>query len=48
MKMENQIKAPAAGVVTAVRVEAGTAVEKGQVLVVLAAPEPAGGVDGVA
>ena len=42
MKMENEIKAPAAGVVAAVRVAAGQAVEKGQVLVVLAAPEPAG------
>lgn len=41
MKMENQIKAHAAGVVEAVRVVAGTAVEKGQVLVVLAAaPAP--------
>ena len=47
MKMENQIKAPVAGVVAEVRVAAGKAVEKGQVLVVLAAPEPAGGADGV-
>jgi biotin carboxyl carrier protein len=37
MKMENQLKAPAAGVVAEVRVLAGAAVEKGQVLVVLKA-----------
>jgi biotin carboxyl carrier protein len=29
MKMENEIRAPGAGVVTAVRVSAGQAVEKG-------------------
>ncbi|HEX5005216.1 MAG TPA: biotin/lipoyl-containing protein [Gemmatimonadales bacterium] len=40
MKMENQIKAPAAGVVGEVRVTAGQAVEKGQVLVVLTPPDP--------
>ena len=33
MKMENELRAPAAGVVRAVRVEPGQAVEKGQVLV---------------
>jgi pyruvate carboxylase subunit B len=33
MKMENELKASAAGVVKAVRVAAGAAVEKGQVLV---------------
>jgi pyruvate carboxylase subunit B len=36
MKMENELKAAAAGVVTAVRVTAGQAVEKGQVLLELA------------
>jgi pyruvate carboxylase subunit B len=35
MKMENELKAPAAGVVGAVRVAAGEPVEKGQVLVEL-------------
>jgi biotin carboxyl carrier protein len=33
MKMENELKAPAAGIVGAVRVQPGQAVEKGQVLV---------------
>jgi len=33
MKMENELRAPADGVVRAVRAEAGTAVEKGTVLV---------------
>jgi pyruvate carboxylase subunit B len=33
MKMENELKAPAAGVVGAIRVQPGQAVEKGQVLV---------------
>jgi biotin carboxyl carrier protein len=33
MKMENELKAPAAGTVGAVRAQAGQAVEKGQVLV---------------
>jgi pyruvate carboxylase subunit B len=33
MKMENELKAPAGGVVKRVRVAAGEAVEKGQVLV---------------
>ena len=33
MKMENELKAPAAGTVWAVRAQAGQAVEKGQVLV---------------
>jgi biotin carboxyl carrier protein len=33
MKMENELKAPAEGVVKRVRVTAGEAVEKGQVLV---------------
>jgi pyruvate carboxylase subunit B len=33
MKMENELKAAAAGVVKVVRVQAGEAVEKGQVLV---------------
>jgi methylmalonyl-CoA carboxyltransferase small subunit len=35
MKMENELKAPAAGVVGAVRVRPGEPVEKGQVLVEL-------------
>jgi biotin carboxyl carrier protein len=35
MKMENELRATAAGVVTAVRVSAGQTVEKGQVLVEL-------------
>ena len=33
MKMENELNAPSAGVVGAIRVGAGEAVEKGQVLV---------------
>jgi biotin carboxyl carrier protein len=33
MKMENELKAPAGGTVSAVQVRAGEAVEKGQVLV---------------
>jgi biotin carboxyl carrier protein len=37
MKMENQLKAPAAGMIAEVRVVAGAAVEKGQVLVTLSA-----------
>jgi pyruvate carboxylase subunit B len=39
MKMENELRATTAGVVTAVRAEPGTAVEKGAVLVELRAPE---------
>jgi pyruvate carboxylase subunit B len=39
MKMENELRATAPGVVTAVRVVAGQAVEKGAVLVELAAPD---------
>jgi pyruvate carboxylase subunit B len=35
MKMENELRAPAPGVVAAVRVAAGQTVEKGQVLVEL-------------
>jgi biotin carboxyl carrier protein len=38
MKMENELKAPAAGVVKGVRVAAGEPVEKGQVLVELREP----------
>jgi pyruvate carboxylase subunit B len=38
MKMENELKAPATGVVKAVRVSPGEAVEKGQVLVEFEAP----------
>jgi biotin carboxyl carrier protein len=33
MKMENELRATAAGVVTGVRVQAGQAVEKGAILV---------------
>jgi 3-methylcrotonyl-CoA carboxylase alpha subunit len=33
MKMENELKTPAAGTVGAVRAEPGQAVEKGQILV---------------
>ncbi len=33
MKMENELKAPSAGTVSAVKIQAGAAVEKGQVLV---------------
>jgi biotin carboxyl carrier protein len=40
MKMENELKSPATGVVKAVRVSPGEAVEKGQVLVEF---EPPGG-----
>jgi biotin carboxyl carrier protein len=39
MKMENELRASGAGVVTRVRVKAGDAVEKDQVLVELASPE---------
>jgi pyruvate carboxylase subunit B len=41
MKMENELKAEAAGVVSRIHVEAGQAVEKDQILVDLAAPEEA-------
>jgi biotin carboxyl carrier protein len=40
MKMENELKAPAAGVVAGVRVAPGEPVEKGQVLVELRGPTP--------
>jgi biotin carboxyl carrier protein len=33
MKMENELKSPAAAIVRAVRVKPGEAVEKGQILV---------------
>jgi biotin carboxyl carrier protein len=39
MKMENELKAEAAGVVTRVSAAAGTAVEKGAVLIEFAAHE---------
>ena len=39
MKMENELRASAAGVVTAIRVSAGQAVEKGAVLIDLGAAE---------
>jgi biotin carboxyl carrier protein len=35
MKMENELRAPGAGVVTAVHVAAGAAVERGALLVTL-------------
>ena len=35
MKMENELRAPRGGVVTQVKVEAGSGVEKGQILVVI-------------
>ena len=38
MKMENELRAPAAGIVRTVRAEPGTAVEKGTVLVEFEAP----------
>ena len=39
MKMENELKAPRGGVVTAVKTEAGASVDKDQVLVVVEDPE---------
>lgn len=39
MKMENELRASAAGVVLAVRAEAGTAVNKGAVLVEMGSPQ---------
>jgi biotin carboxyl carrier protein len=39
MKMENELKAPRGGVVTAVKIEIGASVDKGQVLVVIEDPE---------
>ena len=39
MKMENELKAEAAGVVARIHVEPGQAVEKDQILVDLAAPD---------
>jgi methylmalonyl-CoA carboxyltransferase 1.3S subunit len=44
MKRENELKAAAGGVVSAVLVQPGQAVEKGQLLVEFAQPEPAGAV----
>jgi pyruvate carboxylase subunit B len=38
MKMENELRASSAGVVTAIRVTPGEAVNKGAVLIELAAP----------
>jgi biotin carboxyl carrier protein len=40
MKMENELRAPRAGVVQTVHVTAGQTVEKGVALVTLASPEP--------
>ena len=37
MKMENELRAATAGIVVGIRAEAGTAVEKGAILVELAA-----------
>ena len=42
MKMENELRATTAGVVTAVRAVPGTAVEKGAVLIELAPPRRQG------
>jgi len=39
MKMENELRATAAGIVRSVAVQPGAAVEKGTVLVALDAPE---------
>ena len=36
MKMENQLKAPADGTVTEIRVQPGAAVEKGHILITVA------------
>jgi biotin carboxyl carrier protein len=41
MKMENELRAPRAGVVARVHVAPGDAVEKGAALVTLESPEPA-------
>jgi pyruvate carboxylase subunit B len=45
MKMENELKAEAAGVVSRIHVAAGEAVEQDQVLIDLADPEPQEGAD---
>lgn len=47
MKMENQLKAAAPAVVAAIKVMAGQAVEKGQVLVEFAAPDAPHGLAGL-
>jgi pyruvate carboxylase subunit B len=39
MKMENELRSPRDGVVTAVKTEAGVSVEKDQILVVIGEPE---------
>lgn len=46
MKMENELKAEADGVVSAVKVEAGTAVEKGAVLVEFESEDEGSGAEG--
>jgi len=43
MKMQNEVRAPRAGVVTDVRVQQGSAVDAGAVLVVISDRRPAGG-----
>jgi biotin carboxyl carrier protein len=42
MKMENELRAAATGIVTRVHIEEGQAVGKDQILVELAAPESEG------
>jgi pyruvate carboxylase subunit B len=42
MKMENELRAPRAGVVAAVLVTVGQAVDKGAPLVTVESPEPSG------
>jgi biotin carboxyl carrier protein len=42
MKMENELRAARAGVVEAVHVTVGQAVEKGEPLVTVSSPEPSG------
>jgi pyruvate carboxylase subunit B len=42
MKMENELRAPRAGVVAAVHVTAGQTVDKGAPLVTVESPEPSG------
>jgi len=39
MKMENELRSPRDGVVTAVKIQSGAGVEKDQVLVIIGDPE---------
>jgi len=43
MKMQNEVRASRAGIVTDVRVQQGSAVDAGAVLVVISDRRPAGG-----